>query len=170
MDTGCCLLQKRYTWHSTRPFGWIICHCLFNFNCRLGLISWLVSWLHFPVSWMVSLANSYAFKLLVAGDTSHRAWSGDSSGRRAYDWKARRNTEVGSSDRCSIKGPFSQSQLPVLTVSRYPYSRRMQSHASTSVPTLNIPNTGSYIYNCLDMRKHCTHWEGCVALLLRLLC
>ena len=24
-DTGCCLLQRRYTWHSTRQFGWIIC-------------------------------------------------------------------------------------------------------------------------------------------------
>ena len=39
---------------------------------------------------------------------------------------------------------FSQSQLPVQTVLRCPYSPRVQSHASQSVSTLKIPNTGNH--------------------------
>ena len=39
---------------------------------------------------------------------------------------------------------FSPSQLPVLTLSRCPYSPRGQSRASPSVLTLKIPNTGSH--------------------------
>ena len=57
--------------------------------------------------------------------------------------KNRRSTDAGSSPRCS-KGFFSQSQLSVQTVLLCPYSPRVQSHASTSVCTLTIPNTGSH--------------------------
>ena len=40
---------------------------------------------------------------------------------------------------------YPYSQLPVQTLSRCPYSPRERSHASTSVRTLKIPNTGSHI-------------------------
>ena len=59
----------------------------------------------------------------------------DSSVGRASDWKARSNTDAGSSPRCG-KGFFSRSQLPVQTLLRCPYSPRVQSHASTAVHTL----------------------------------
>ena len=49
--------------------------------------------------------------------------------------KARRDTDAGSSPR-SGKNFFSQTQLPVQTVLRCPYSPRVQSHASTFMCTL----------------------------------
>ena len=56
------------------------------------------------------------------------------------DWKATR-----SSPRCG-KGFFSQSQLPAHeTLLRCPYSPRVQSRASASVPMLKVPNTGSHV-------------------------
>ena len=61
---------------------------------------------------------------------------------RASGPNVRRNTDAGSSPRCG-KWFFSQSQLPVQTVLRCPYSPRVQPHASTSVYLLQIPNTGS---------------------------
>ena len=39
---------------------------------------------------------------------------------------------------------FLPSQFPVQTLLRCPYSPCVQSHASTSVCTLKIPNTGSH--------------------------
>ena len=59
------------------------------------------------------------------------------------DWKAKRTTDPGSSPWCG-KGFFSQSQLPVLTFLWSPNSPRVQSHASTSVRPLKIPNTGTH--------------------------
>ena len=65
---------------------------------------------------------------------------GDSLVGRAADWKARRSTEAGSSPR-SGKGFF----LPE-SVLRCLYSPRVQSHASTSVPTLQIAHTDICTY------------------------
>ena len=55
----------------------------------------------------------------------------------------KRNSDAGSSLRCG-KGFFSRSQLPLQTLLRCPYSPCVQSHASTSVRTLKIPNTGNH--------------------------
>ena len=52
------------------------------------------------------------------------------------------------------KGFFSQSQLSVQTLFRHPFSPCMQSHASTCVRKLTVPNIGIH---CLDTRKYCTH-------------
>ena len=60
------------------------------------------------------------------------------------DRKGRRNTNAGSSPRFG-KGFFSQSQLPVQTLLRCPYSLRVQSHASTAVRTLKIQNDDSIL-------------------------
>ena len=81
---------------------------------------------------------------------------GNSSVGRASDWKARRNTDVGLSPRYG-RGVFCHSQLPVQTLLRCPHSPLVQSHASTSVRTLKILNTG--LYRCLDTRKCYTHWH-----------
>ena len=54
----------------------------------------------------------------------------------------RHAAEAGSVPRCG-KGFFFHSQLSVQTLLRCPYSLRVQSHAFTSVRTLNIPSTGS---------------------------
>ena len=78
-------------------------------------------------------------------------------------------TPVRRSTRCS-KGSFSQSQLPVRTLLRCPCSPRVQSHASTSVRAFKIPNTGSHTIVRTCTRKHYTHWQEWVELLLRLLC
>ena len=64
-----------------------------------------------------------------------------SSVSRASDWKARRNTDAGSSPRCGRN--FSQSQLAVHTLLRCPCSPSVQQHASTCVRTLQIAKTGS---------------------------
>ena len=61
---------------------------------------------------------------------------GGSSVDRAFDQKARRNTDMGSGPQCS-KGFFSQSQLPVQTLLWCPYSPCVQSHSSTSVHVKN---------------------------------
>ena len=56
--------------------------------------------------------------------------AGNSSVGRPSDWKAKRNTDAGSIPRYG-KGFFSQSQLPVQTVLRCPYSpvcNRMHQH------------------------------------------
>ena len=67
-----------------------------------------------------------------------------SSVGRAWDRKARRNTDASSSLR-SGKGFFSQSQRSVktlaITVSVQP-PPAVQSHASISVRTLKMPNNG----------------------------
>ena len=68
---------------------------------------------------------------------------GNSSVDWASDWKARRNTDMGSSPRCG-KGFLSWSQLPVWTLSQHLYSLRVQLHASTSVCSSKIPNTGGH--------------------------
>ena len=60
-----------------------------------------------------------------------------SSAGRASNWKARCNTDGGSSPKCS-KGFFSQSQLPVQTLLQCLYSPRVQMHVPTSVCTLKI--------------------------------
>ena len=60
----------------------------------------------------------------------------------ASDWKARCNTDRGSSPWCG-KGFFSQSQFQMQTLLLWPHSPRVQLHASTSVQALKIPNTGS---------------------------
>ena len=60
-------------------------------------------------------------------------WSGDSLFSKASDWKARRNTDAGSSPRCG-KRFFSQSQLSVQTLWQCPYSpvcNRMHQHLGT---------------------------------------
>ena len=63
---------------------------------------------------------------------------------------------------------FSQSQLPVQTLLRCPYSPLVLSHASTSGYTLKIPNSGSH--TIVWTLKYYTHvWEW-VALFLWLLC
>ena len=49
---------------------------------------------------------------------------------------------------------FSQHQLPVQTLLQCPYSPHVQSHASTSVSTLKIPNTGS---RTIVWTQYCTH-------------
>ena len=67
----------------------------------------------------------------------------DSSAGRATDWKARRSTDAVSSPRCG-KEFFSQNQLPVQTLLRYPHSPSVLLLAPTPVRTLKIPNTGSY--------------------------
>ena len=88
-------------------------------------------------------------------------WGEDNSVSRESDWKARYNTDAGSSPRCG-KRFTSQSQFLVQTL--------LQSISSTSVRTLKISNTDSHDYHCLDTRKYCVHWQKWVALLLRLLC
>ena len=82
--------------------------------------------------------------------------NGDSSVDRASDRRARRNIDAGSNPRCG-KRFFSQIQLPVLTLLRCPYSPREQSHASTSMRTLNIPNTGSH--TIVWTHKNTTHTD-----------
>ena len=57
----------------------------------------------------------------------------------------RHATDAGSIPRCG-KGFFSQSQLPVQTLLRFPYSPRVQSHALTSVRALKIPSIGSHTF------------------------
>ena len=60
-----------------------------------------------------------------------------SSVGRASNWKARCNTDVGSSPKCS-KGFFSQSQLPVQTLFPCLYSPCVQMHVPPSARTLKI--------------------------------
>ena len=67
----------------------------------------------------------------------------DGSVGRASNWKARRSTDAGSSP-CAARILFPQSRFTVQTFSWCPYSPRVQSHASTSMRTLTIPNTGSH--------------------------
>ena len=75
--------------------------------------------------------------------SDHFKWQskmGNSPVGRAFNWKARHNTDVGSSPGCS-KGFFSQSQLSVQTLLQCPYSPHVQLHASTSVHTLKFPGS-----------------------------
>ena len=79
---------------------------------------------------------------------------GDISVGWLSDWKARHNADAGSSPQCG-KGFFSLSQLSVQTLSWCPYSPpppRVQAHASSSVPTLKIPNTGNYTIGCTEIQ------------------
>ena len=80
-------------------------------------------------------------------------------------------TDAGSSPRCG-KGFFSQNQkLPVQTLLRCPYSPCVQSHASASGRTLQIPNTGSHIIVWTHKNTaHAQRNKEWVALLLQLLC
>ena len=61
---------------------------------------------------------------------------------------------------------FSPSQLPVQTLTRCPYSPSVQSHGSTCVHTLKMPNTGIVWTHT----QYWTHYSEWVALLLRLPC
>ena len=70
--------------------------------------------------------------------------------------KPRCNTDTGSSLRCDT-GCFSQSQLPVQTLLRCPYSPRVQPRALTCVLMLKIPNTGSLTIIWTLTREYCTH-------------
>ena len=67
----------------------------------------------------------------------------DNSVSRVSDWKARCNTDMGSSPRCS-KGFLSRVSFRC----RFSYGVRtapcVQSHASTYVRTFKIPNTGRH--------------------------
>jgi len=64
---------------------------------------------------------------------------------------------TGSSPRYG-KGFFSQSQLSVQTLIQCPYSLHVQSHASTSVCTLKIPDTGTVAaIPLLNTQKYYTH-------------
>ena len=54
------------------------------------------------------------------------------------------NTDEGSSPRCGKDFFSSQSQLPVQTLLRSPYSPRVESSAPTFVRTLKISNNGSH--------------------------
>ena len=83
-----------------------------------------------------------------------RTWGRGSSVGRASDWKARRNTDAGSSPRCG-KGFFSQSQLPVKTLLRCPYSPPC-AVACTNI-CAHVKNLKHWqSYHCLDTRM----WEG----------
>ena len=88
-----------------------------------------------------------------------RMCGGDSSVGRAADWKARCNTDAGSSPRCG-KGFFSPSQLPAQPlVCHDPHQHLCMRYKS---PTLAaIPLFG---------RRKIPHRQEWVALLLRLLC
>ena len=59
--------------------------------------------------------------------------------------KARRNTDTGSSPWCG-KGRFSHSYPSVQTLLQRLHSPHAQSHASKSVHTFKIPNSGSHAY------------------------
>ena len=79
------------------------------------------------------------------------------------DWKARYNTDSGASPQCS-KVCFSQSQHSVQALLRCPYSPCVQSHASTSVRTLKIPNTGSHTIVWTHKQLHTLIGMGSCAL------
>ena len=91
---------------------------------------------------------------------------------RASDWKARGNAEFKSPEQQGIFLSESTCRADSLTVC--PYSPCVQSHASTSVCTSKIQNTGCHTsvwtHECLDKRNYYAHWLEWVALLLRLLC
>ena len=84
------------------------------------------------------------------------SWGRDSSVGRVSDWKSWGNTDMVSSPQC-CKGFFSQSHLPVLTLSGCPYSPGVQSHASMSVRMLKIPDTGSH--TTVWTHKYTTHTD-----------
>ena len=69
-----------------------------------------------------------------------------------YDWKARRNADVGSSLR-SGEGFFSQSTFSADSL-YCPYSPCVQSHASTSVRTLKIPKIESCLFSFSFFLSH----------------
>ena len=69
--------------------------------------------------------------------------------------KARRNTDASSSPRCG-KGFFSQSQLPVQTLLRCPYSPLCAIAFIDFCAHVKNPKAWQP-YHCLDTRKYCTH-------------
>ena len=75
---------------------------------------------------------------------------------------------MGSSPWCG-KGFFSQSPSSANSFRASVQPTCVQSHASRSVCTLKIPNTGSHTI-VLDTWKYHTDWQERVVLLLQLLC
>ena len=127
--------------------------------------SWLQSWSAHWAYFNLCFRNKVDLHTGSTIRTKHIQERWDSSAGRPSDWKARCNTDAGSSPRCG-KALFSQSQLPVQTLSWCLHSPCVQSHASTSVRTLKISNTGSHTIVWTD--KNTAHTVSLLGRLLRL--
>ena len=116
----------------------------------------------------ISRKNAEDWLPCLAHRLQHSNRGRESSEGRAPKWKARRNTNMGSSPWCG-KGFFSQSPSSANSFRASVQPTCVQSHASRSVCTLKIPNTGSHT-TVLDTWKYHTDWQERVVLLLQLLC
>ena len=93
-------------------------------------------------------ANINIREIMLISIISSASWTLQPRGRngsvgRMSDWKARRNTDAGSSPRCGkYCFPWSQDQRRLSYGAIQPHA---QQHASTSAPTLKLTSTGSHI-------------------------
>ena len=89
------------------------------------------------------IANMYCWQnqSTLSQEVKSKVRGRDSSAGRASDWRARRNADAGLIPQC-FKGFFLKCRLSVQTLLQCSYNPHEQSHASTSVHTLKMPNTG----------------------------
>ena len=95
---------------------------------------------------------------------------GNSSVGRASDRKARRNTDMGSTAQCD-KGFFSQSQVPVQTLLRCPYSPRVQLAYINNCAQVKNPEEWQPYNSSVWTQENTTHTDRKrIVLILRMLC